>query len=558
MISKSVILSCAGLVCFYLLAILQGYNYGTGDLDTYVPFAFYGFDKSIFLNDMLFETVNVHPVYIWQLMGKMLHFFPAEFLFKAAFLIEVAVLLFGITFFYRTFFGNNSGVFFVMAMLTITKTSAAMGVYGLNPYKYFHPGALAFGIFLITFALWSRKKWIAGGILSGLVFLFHPFTAIAIGTSFAFFALLNYKSTGFKHLSISAILMVIVASPALMPFFVKFFNHASQPFDFDFWLSLVKMRMAHSFFISQWVSDRFVHLGLAIFGIFIFKNHPAFKKLLPLVFTTVFLLIVMALGELLSSKFILQLQLARTSYLLFVIAIMFIADRVRKINLQNIQYTDIVWFFLTCFFCVFSFVERRKDVFATLMILLPVLFCFLLLMQKITNNNTINKFITSYIKNIKYLPFAFILFLVVMITAIYTGERLYKDGRLYDTSGTSQFDQLAVWVRDNIPKSKTIMTPIYLEGFRSYSLHPIYGTYKDGAPHNYCETTIFRWWEKMQDFGIEIKTDKSLLDSLYHKNALRIATKENIPYIVYEKRFEMENMDVLFENRVFAIAKITQ
>ena len=40
---------------FFVIACLQGYRLGTGDLDTYLPFVYHESDSSLFKNDLLME-----------------------------------------------------------------------------------------------------------------------------------------------------------------------------------------------------------------------------------------------------------------------------------------------------------------------------------------------------------------------------------------------------------------------------------------------------------------------------------------------------------------------
>jgi hypothetical protein len=80
-------------------------------------------------------------------------------------------------------------------------------------------------------------------------------------------------------------------------------------FDIGAWLEVVKWRMQHSFFISQWVPDRFFHLIIALVLIISFYRHRSFKGVIPVVIATVLSILLMAAGELFSSKMLLSFSL---------------------------------------------------------------------------------------------------------------------------------------------------------------------------------------------------------------------------------------------------------
>ncbi|NIS38605.1 hypothetical protein GWN26_11695, partial [Candidatus Saccharibacteria bacterium] len=81
----------------------------------------------------------------------------------------------------------------------------------------------------------------------------------------------------------------------------------------------------------------------------------------------------------------------------------------------------------------------------------------------------------------------------------------------------------------------------------------IYGTYKDGAPHNYSPHTIFRWWERMEKLGVSIPFHKHQLHKTYHENAISVAASEGIRFVVYDKRVVTFDGQALYENQRFGI-----
>jgi len=237
------------LLFFIIMAVLQGYQLGVGDLTTYIPFVLHEYDKTLFDNDLLMETISSHPVFIWKFLSYFLHGFELELLFQVLFYFQVTVIAISVWLFYRHFFGNNFGWLIVLLMLVVSKKTPAMGGFGLNSYQYFHPGALAFGATLFIYLLLDRGYWIIGGILTGLVFLFHPITAIYASLFFTIKLILEYRDVSYRKLVPGVLLLILVSAPSWFPYFRHLIEPAGSDFNLALWFELVKMRMGRAFFI---------------------------------------------------------------------------------------------------------------------------------------------------------------------------------------------------------------------------------------------------------------------------------------------------------------------
>jgi hypothetical protein len=182
---------------FFVIACLQGYRLGTGDLDTYLPFVYHESDSSLFKNDLLMETIDVHPVYIWKAMGALIHIIPASTLFLLAFFLQTFMIMTGLILFYREFFGNDKGVFLVLSMMSLSKAAAAMGRYGLNPMDIFNRvhWPLVYCYWLLCCGTQKMDNW---WNCWRLMFLFHPFTAITMGLTYLIVIAFQWKTIHFK------------------------------------------------------------------------------------------------------------------------------------------------------------------------------------------------------------------------------------------------------------------------------------------------------------------------------------------------------------------------
>lgn len=547
---------------FVLIAIFQGYNVGTGDLDTYVPFVLSTNNPALFQGDLLIETIPSHPVYIWKMLGLFLSWFSLRTIFFAAFLLQTVCIIAAIIVFYHNFFGKNRGWILVLLMMAIAKSAPAIGRYGLNPYGYFHPGALAMGIALFAYVLMDRKQWLYGGLLCGLLFLLHPFTAIYAALFFGCMIATNLKELRRIGPWIGGVAFILIASPALFPYIMHLVRPSgSQDFDTTLWFSLVHMRMGHTFFIRDWVPDRFIHIALATTGLILFRKHPSFKRMIPLIMTIGIALMLYCIADFASIKTLLQLQLARCSYFIFIALMFFIAHRLWTIGNPSTWINYVLWVFACGFLATYPILENRSYISRWIDLVFLLGTCCTLLFLEWPKANLETK--TFALIPLRINPRGLKLFLctlmclmVIIPTIEISVHRWKRVHRFFDTTLTTPFEDMQIWCRDHLPANAMVMTPFYIEGFRSFSNHPIYITYKDGAPHNYCAATIFRWWDRMQQFGFTLKTNPREMPQLYCNSALAIAKNVGIDFVVYpvgQRDFFTARNLVLYENSEFGI-----
>lgn len=528
-----------------LLAALQGYHFGIGDLSTYVPFVWHHFDNTILANDLLIETLGDHPVYVWKVLALFLHIIDIQTLFLVLFIAQITVLIFAYRYFYQTFFPGNAGWLLLLLTLVVPALSPAMGRYGLNPYEYFHPGALAFGCLLIGYSLIDRGSWKYGAALLGFIFLFHPFTALYGGMILAFRMVLDFKKVPLQTLIISGALFLCVSSPAWVPHLMHIFSEQSVAFDKELWLQLVNFRMSDSFFISRWYPDPFIHLGLSAVGILAFYKSPVFRRLLPLLLTVITALLIMAAADIFSIKFFLQLQLARNSFLLYVVITALVINRLWTLQPEKLRGAHGLLLLVPLAFMLQRMVGDRHNAIRWFLVAAAVLGCLYLIWQ--------NK--EQWQKN--YLLLAWML--VFTMTGYAVLERYWESERIFDLTGASEWEQVQLWCSENIPLDEVLMTPTYRTGFRSLSKRAIYGSYKDGAPHNYSKKTIFRWWDRMQELGSTLPFKRNLLAKQYRENSVSAARKAGIRYLVFEKhKTDIRFKDVLYQNKQFSVIDLNQ
>ena len=528
------------LAAFAVMGILQGYHLGIGDLSTYLAFVWHKFDSRLLQNDLLIETLSDHPVYIWDVVAALLHVGHIQQVFLLLFFLQTALMTLSAYLFYRHFFSDNGGWRIFMLTLVIGAAAPAMGQYGLNSYHYFHPNVLGIAFILMGVVLLDRGRWLAAAALLGSVFLFHPFSAIYGGLMFGWYWVLSYgKMAAWQRWGAPALLLV-VAAPAWLPMLPKIVAGTPPDFDLPLWFALVRQRMQFSFFASEWIVDRWLQLGGAVIICLAFRHSRPFRRLLPLFLAVLTAITLFVLADLLSVKFLLQLQLARNSYLLFILAAAFIAHHLA--TRETFQRSYVVWMLLGYVLMIEKIIDQPGFYGQPVFLAVLVITLLYLALRKPPTWRRI------------FLLSGFLVVYAATFAQVY--HRYQHTGRIFDTTLTTAWEDMQLWCADNTPIDAIILTPIYREGFRSFSRRAIWATYKDGAPHNYSTATFFRWWERMQAFGVGLPWQRQQFPLLYHQNALEVARKYGLSYVVVEKKYAVWPSLPLYQNDEFAIYRL--
>jgi hypothetical protein len=531
------------LALLFLLACAQHYSFGIGDLALYLPFVMHLHGRSLFGNDLLMQSLGSYAAPLWQAVAWLLSFTSAKGLFLMLFLVQTAVITTGARFFYRQLFGNNSGWVLFLLMLVLERSSGAMNTFGLNPFGYFQPGGLAFGAVLFMFGALDKGLWKTAGVLAGTMFLYHPFTALWACLLFILRAVLGTgEHVPLRKKAAGAALLAAGASPYVFSFLHTAFIHSPHSFAPGLWIELARMRLSHAFFLSQWVPDRFVHFALVFAGTMLFRRHPAFRRTLPFLAATLIAFFTIAAAEIASSRFLLQLNLARCTYLLFVLFFAFVSWRVADIGTRNTPVRNYLWTLLSLFLILYPFLERNHGPLAWSLAAFSLLAAGAPLLKIRPPHGTV-------------------VCAGLIVVLFLSGERLYEryksSGVPFNTAASGPWYDVQVWVRDHLPEDERLMTPVYLEGFRSYSLHPIYGDYKDGGSHLFCPGTISEWWKRMQACGMTLHMKSGDFPRAYHERAVGAALASGIRYMVFDRHYAECAGNVLYENDRFGVAELS-
>jgi hypothetical protein len=526
--------------------MISGFRFSAGDIDTYIPFILHYFDPTLFKNELLLGTQASHPVYIWKALAFFLRWISISSLIRAAFIAQTLLICAGAVLFFRQHFTPSRGWILLLLLLVLPVSTPGYGMYGLNSYGYFHAGALAFGIALLAYSLLDRGWWVIGGALSGALFLIHPITAV-YGAGFFFVRALMDFSGSRRRVSIlsGSVVLVIIALPSLIPAIQASLAPSPGAVDPAFWRALARLRMNHGYFISAWVPERFIQLaGCFALVLIVYRKHAAFKRLLPLVVVVAGGLLITALADLLTIRFFLRLQLGRCAYFLYFIVTALAVDTLTKSE----------------------FLERNRQVLTACTIAALAL----LIIYGNAALSGQHGWITAVIITILvssavavalgwYRPMhpvvLFALFTAMVLTAA-TARSTDNFRWTYAQEMRDPWVSFSIGCENYIPKDSIVMIPLMRQDFRPYALRATYCTWKDNAPHLFCDKTLPEYWRRMQMFGITLKTKKRDIPALYCDHAIEVARKERIRYVVFEKPQAAATGPLVWENSEFGLIDI--
>jgi hypothetical protein len=542
-IFTGILLDVSVFVGLLALGILQGYHFCAGDLDTYLPFILHDHDPSLFKNELLLGTLGSHPVYIWKTMAFFLQWLDVRHLLQCAFLVQTFLIASGAVVFFRRFFGPGRKWMFFLLMLVIPVTSGGYGVYGLNPYGYFHAGALAFGLVLLTYVCIDSGFWAIGGILTGTIFLFHPVTAMYALFFFvlrALFDLVQKKRPA--QIFPGALLLFVVALPSLIPAFHSFLTPAGGGFDTHLWRQLARFRMNHGYFISAWVPDRFLQIaGCYLVLVLGFRKHPAFNRLLPVMLAVAGGLALAAIGDCFTIRLLLRLQLGRCSYFIYFLAAAFTAGALTDRTLwDKVRKTRYSWNLIALIVLIIighAAVSEQPHWVRIIVTSLLVIAVGMIAVRFF----------------VPFHPGPFFACCAAIVLTATIPRSTYMVTWTMARNMQDPWVDCSRWCAKSVPRDAIVMIPLAQENFRPWALRATYCTWKDGAPHLFCDSTLSLWWRRMQQFGVTLSSKRSEFPDLYRARAITIARSEGIRYVVFDKSFMRATGPVAYENKYYGV-----
>jgi hypothetical protein len=531
------------IISSIILAIFQGYYLDKGDLDTYLLFVLHAFDMNLFSTDLLTQTINSHPVYIWRVFGFLVHFIPLKILFLFAFLIQTILITLSFIAFYYNFFNKKRvGLILFFIFIIYPISTPGLGRLGLNPYGYFHASSVAMAFALFVMVLLDRKKWIHAGMITGTIFLFHPITAVFVTIVYSFALTTEFfNSKKVKQPLIGFMFLLVFGSPSLSQQVLHIFNNSAEV-PMALWRSIVESRMNHGFFASKWPFERFLQVFLYCSIPFLARNKIDLKRLFPFIAAILFTLFTFVIADVFTIKLLIQLQLGRMMLFAWIIGLGSLACVLSQIDYKTAKskLSLGLWVILGTYSAYGHSINSQTGYVRTIIIASIILTTTLILLKNISPK------IKTFLPILLLIPTVYL--------SVNRSVTFFSTLNSDSDSPRSAWRETMEWCKNNTQIDEIIMVPIYNEGFRYYSQRSIFVSYKDGAPHNFCNETFLQWWHRMQLFGITLPVKGNLFPKLYHENALKVAKNQNIRFVVIEKKFgPFTACKTVFENNEFSI-----
>jgi hypothetical protein len=284
--------------------------------------------------------------------------------------------------------------------------------------------------------------------------------------------------------------------------------------------------MNHGYFISTWVPDRFFQLAGCYLALFLaFRKHTAFNRLLPIMIAVAGGLMLATIGDFFTIRLFLRLQLGRCSYFVYFLVVAFAAgmltDRSLWVSEKKARYTWNVAAIIGLVMVGNAALSGQPHLTKTIITVLLIIAAGLVIIR----------FFHTVHPGLLFACFAAIVLASTVPRSSYLFNWTMAEG-LRDP-----WVDVSLWCRKSISKDEVVMVPLDKENFRPWALRATYCSWKDGAPHLFCDSTLLLWWHRMQRFGVTLSSKRDEFPGLYRARAIAVARSEGIRYVVFEKSF---------------------
>ncbi|RKH33027.1 hypothetical protein D7Y13_00875 [Corallococcus praedator] len=268
--------------------VINGYSFGIVDHAIHLGFLLRELDPSLLKGDPLIEAAANHPSFFWTLQVPLVRHVPVEVLYAVVHIASVALMLAGTSALARALYpGRYSEWVATVAMLSVLIPRSYAGIPMLDELVLNRTVSL--GPLLFALVLGVKRRYGAAFVLTGLVFLIHPTTAIHAAILLWFAALFDRE----KRLAIvtGPLLCMLAASPLLVPM-LRQGAAAGVPFPPpDEWVLLTRVLVSWHHYPRDWTAVVWLQLlvPLVVLGLSLraHRSRPVEAYLCGVAFTCV-------------------------------------------------------------------------------------------------------------------------------------------------------------------------------------------------------------------------------------------------------------------------------
>ena len=472
---------CFGLA--WLQMTLAGYELGVGNQSIQVPFLLRLHSLALFTHDaMVTTTLAAYPSLFYRALAPVLTILPLPVLYYGLHLLTTAGVFFAVIAFSWVLF-RSRGTTVLLVGCWLAGHHHALAEQLLYSTGFTHTWAV-FPLTLAALALLYADRPLAAFALTGVAFNFHALEAGQLALVMAFWAAFSLRLRQGVGL---LVVFLILAAPTLVPMLVT-----RQTFDAG-WLQLMHLRSGHHSFPFTWWRagqpdiPQFL-LILALAGLAVSLVPGAHLRKTGLLTAGVVLLFIAGIlfTEVWPSALVIRAQLFRSSRLLLVIALAYIAA-----GCARARGWEQVGAGLSVACLALPPWLGLLPVALVVTTLLALVNRRLLWQQALLVGLALLVSLAAW-RTIDFVPVSW-------------AWNFHRPEPGTDPAWRAAQD----WARTHTPLDAVFLTPAQQNGFRVHSQRAIVGEWRDGTQLYFSTAFAQPWWERMQALqpGLRVAPD---------------------------------------------------
>ena len=547
---------------------VQGFEHGRvnnfRDQSIQLPLVYSYADSTLYADDFLMEARDSYVTWFYPAIGFMSRYVPLQPLMFALYLLATIITVGAVYALAETIFPRrNVGLFAVILWMA----------YFPNPGgDYVHSPFVTHSTFAIALALWAivlilRKNQIAAAILLGLIANINAMTAFFVVFMWGFAVVISPQQWSWKLLRLP-IYMGIAAAPVLIWRFSLPLAQASL----DQFVSIIELRLWYAVFPFRITAELWLGFFL-LAAIWVYsyryakKNSVLHPQVLRLVSGIIFLAFAATIfSEIIPIEFIIELQLIRSTWLINLFILLYLANMIRELLSANKVRATWLAFgliaalatprFILGFFPVshptpyllhadFETAWIRDNLLlVTPMMILGGVGIMIAVRSMIHSPDTICGYATS--RRIQAWFACSVMFFVAP---------LFMDSNVNSkqVALARDWEQTLTWVAQNTEVDAKFVTPPTLDGFRVGAKRTQLADWKDGTVGIFDNEWAIDWYELMLELGFDEKT--FTFKDLSQGQLCHLSQKYDLDYAVVFRDWGIEG-EAVYQNDQLAVIPI--
>lgn len=548
---------------------LQGFEHGRinnfSDQSIQLPIIYSYADPSLFDGDFLLQARESYVTLFYPTLGYISRAVPLDALMLGLYLLSVGLTVTAVYSLAETLFPHRDvGLFAVVLWMAYLPNLGG---------DYIHSPFVTHSTFAISLALWAivlifRQKRLEAAVLLGFIANINAMTSFFVVFMWAFAVVTDRKQWSWRLLALP-IVMGVMALPILFWRFSLPLVEASL----DDFVSIIRIRLWYAVFpfsisLVLWLGF-FALLGLW-FHSFRYGKSARHTFVLRMVAGISTLCVVGTFfSEVIPLEFMIELQLIRSSWLINLFILIYIANMIREwLNLGDSRKIALAFLLVIALAIPRWFMERipvlhptpyplyvnfdtpwvDRDTATFWVVASGVLAGIVFAVWW-----TIHRPSATYPKPVSRLMVGWF---AVSVSAFVLPAFLDSQIPSEQVQMTKEWEEALVWVEHHTPKDARFVTPPTLDGFRVTAKRPNIGDWKDGTVGIFNNGWAIEWYDVMLDLGFD--EDAFAFNPLDQKQLCHVIDKYKVDYAIVfndwaiegESEFTNENFAVIPTDRV--------